>query len=179
MARARRGRCLGRRKGSLGGSRLRYGKRRCDRTQAGDFQAASSDAFRTVDTQAVLDNIDLGYFLVVVSRSPERFRGDANALEPVAGHIPHARNRFYQTNLDANGHFKSAEELRREFEAAIGNYPSTDVVLQCGSGVTACHNALAMEIAGLGGARLYPGSWSEWIGDPSRPVARSVPEAAG
>ncbi|HET9405355.1 MAG TPA: rhodanese-like domain-containing protein, partial [Burkholderiales bacterium] len=89
----------------------------------------------------------------------------------VAGHIPAAANRFFQLNLNTAGEFKSPAVLRQEFTAALGTTPPSDVVHYCGSGVTACHNLLAMEIAGLPGSRLYPGSWSEWCSDPSRPVA--------
>ncbi|NLZ40284.1 MAG: sulfurtransferase [Comamonadaceae bacterium] len=103
------------------------------------------------------------------ARAGERFRGDVEPLDPVAGHIPGARHRFFQENLQADGCFKPAAQLRREF-AACAAAPGA-VVHQCGSGVTACHNLLAMEHAGLPGSRLYPGSWSEWCSDPTRPVA--------
>ncbi|MGQ0750882.1 MAG: sulfurtransferase [Betaproteobacteria bacterium] len=109
--------------------------------------------------------------LVVDARSPDRFRGDNETLDPVAGHIPGAVNRFYKLNLGADGHFKDAAELKREFAQLIGSRSPARVVHQCGSGVTACHNLLAMEIAGLTGSILYPGSWSEWCADPARPVA--------
>ena len=93
-------------------------------------------------------------------------------MDPVAGHIPGARNRFFQHNLDGNGRFKDAATLRSEWEGILAGLDPADIVHQCGSGVTACHNLLAMEHAGLGGSRLYPGSWSEWCSDPERPVAR-------
>jgi 3-mercaptopyruvate sulfurtransferase SseA len=103
---------------------------------------------------------------------PERFRGENETLDPVGGHIPGAVNRFYFDNLDDAGcFFKPAAELRAEFAALLGSRPATQVVQQCGSGVTACHNLLAMELAGLSGSKLYPGSWSEWCADPARPVA--------
>lgn len=139
--------------------------------ERGDFAVVSVDATRAVDADQVLANIGDPHSLVVDARSPERFRGEPNALDPVAGHIPGARNRFFKDNLDADGRFKPAEQLRAEFAAVLGSHAPGEVVLQCGSGVTACHNALAMEIAGLEGARLYPGSWSQWIADPARPVA--------
>lgn len=104
---------------------------------------------------------------VLDARSAERFRGINETLDPVGGHIPGALNRFHKYNLDTHGCFKSAAELREEFSDLIG---VRAVVHQCGSGVTACHNLLAMEIAGLPGSRLYPGSWSEWCADPERPV---------
>jgi thiosulfate/3-mercaptopyruvate sulfurtransferase len=87
----------------------------------------------------------------------------------VAGHIPGAKNRWFKDNLRDDGRFKTAEQLREEFQLLIRNPHET--ILQCGSGISACHNAFAMEIAGLSGARLYPGSWSEWSSDASRPVA--------
>jgi len=105
------------------------------------------------------------------ARSPDRFRGENETLDPVAGHIPGAVNRFFKLNLDAAGGFKSPSALNEEFNAVIGTKAPSDVIHYCGSGVTACHNLLAMEIAGLAGSRLYPGSWSEWIADSSRPVA--------
>ncbi|MEP6996072.1 MAG: sulfurtransferase [Betaproteobacteria bacterium] len=108
---------------------------------------------------------------IVDARAPERFRGDIEPLDPVAGHIPGAINRPYTANLTAQGTFKPAELLRAEFLAQLGTPPAA-VVHQCGSGVTACHNVLAMAIAGLPGSRLYPGSWSEWVADTSRPIAR-------
>jgi len=107
---------------------------------------------------------------IVDARAAERFRGEVEPLDPVAGHIPGARNRFHKDNLGAGGLFKPAAELRAAFLALQAD-PSR-VVHQCGSGVTACHNLLAMEHAGLKGSSLYPGSWSEWVSDPSRPVAR-------
>ena len=97
---------------------------------------------------------------IVDARSAERFRGEVEPLDPVAGHIPGARNRFHKDNLGADGRFKPAAELRAAFERPAGE--PARVVHQCGSGVTACHNLLAMEHAGLKGSALYPGSWSEW-----------------
>jgi thiosulfate/3-mercaptopyruvate sulfurtransferase len=91
----------------------------------------------------------------------------------VGGHIPGAVNRFYFDNLDDDGcFFKPVGELRAEFAALLGDHPPEQVVQQCGSGVTACHNLLAMELAGLSGSKLYPGSWSEWCADPARPIAQ-------
>lgn len=109
--------------------------------------------------------------VLIDARSPDRFRGENETLDPVAGHIPGARNRFFRLNLGTDGCFKPAAALRAEFEELLGAATPSDVVHYCGSGVTACHNLLAMEIAGLAGSRLYPGSWSEWIADRSRPVA--------
>jgi thiosulfate/3-mercaptopyruvate sulfurtransferase len=109
--------------------------------------------------------------LVIDARAPERFRGDVEPLDAKAGHIPGARNRFFKDNLAPDGRFKPAADLRQAF--AGHGVPPMQVVHQCGSGVTACHNLLAMEAAGLVGAALYPGSWSEWSADPARPVAIS------
>ncbi|GFM28212.1 sulfurtransferase [Novosphingobium sp. PY1] len=134
----------------------------------GDFTPGQPLVGGIVSAQDVLAGIDGGAAQVLDARDPSRFRGDANPLDPVAGHIPGARNRFFRDNLDGDGRFRSAEELAATFSALLEGKPA---VLSCGSGVTACHNALALEIAGLPGARLYPGSWSEWISDPSRPVA--------
>jgi thiosulfate/3-mercaptopyruvate sulfurtransferase len=109
--------------------------------------------------------------LLLDARAPDRFRGENETLDPVAGHISGAVNRFFKLNLETDGRFKAATTLRREFNQLLGVHAPGDVAHYCGSGVTACHNLLAMEIAGLTGSRLYPGSWSEWVSDPSRPVA--------
>jgi thiosulfate/3-mercaptopyruvate sulfurtransferase len=127
----------------------------------------------TVDGGQVLSELQSQKMLIVDARSPERFRGENETLDPVGGHIPGAVNRFYFDNLDDDGcFFKPVAELRAEFDALLAGRPAESVVQQCGSGVTACHNLLAMELAGLSGSRLYPGSWSEWCADASRPVAR-------
>jgi thiosulfate/3-mercaptopyruvate sulfurtransferase len=121
----------------------------------------------TVDADRLLGS--LGRVTLLDARAGERFRGEVEPLDARAGHIPGARSRFFKDNLAPDGRFRPAGELRADFEAH-GAAPQ-DVVHQCGSGVTACHNLLAMEIAGLPGSALYPGSWSEWAADPSRPVA--------
>lgn len=108
---------------------------------------------------------------LVDARAPERFRGDVEPLDPVAGHIPGAANHFFGQNL-ADGRFRSPDDLRAGFEASLGAVAGEAIVCYCGSGVTACHNILALEHAGLKGARLYPGSWSEWCADPSRGVEK-------
>ncbi len=108
---------------------------------------------------------------LVDARSAARFAGQDEVLDPVAGHIPGAVNRFWQRNLAADGRFLPPEKLREEFLELLGITPSSLTVHSCGSGITACHNLFAMELAGLGGSRLYPGSWSEWCADPARPVA--------
>jgi len=117
----------------------------------------------------VLAHLDAGG-IVVDARAGERFRGEVEPAEPVAGHIPGAVNRPFPLNLD-NGHFRSPAALRGDFEALLGGRPAQDLVVMCGSGVSACHHLLAMAHAGISGARLYPGSWSGWISDPARPVA--------
>jgi thiosulfate/3-mercaptopyruvate sulfurtransferase len=108
---------------------------------------------------------------LVDARAPERYRGDVEPLDPVAGHIPGAINRFFQDNL-SGGRFRSPNELRAALLAATGAADGSQIVSYCGSGVTACHNLLALEHAGLPGARLYPGSWSEWVADSDHPVER-------
>ncbi len=110
-------------------------------------------------------------FIVLDARGEERFRGEIEPLDKVAGHVPGAVNAMYEDNLDVSGEFLSAEELRERYLDLLGGIVPDQAIHMCGSGVTACHNVLAMEHAGLPGARLYAGSWSEWITDPNRPVA--------
>jgi thiosulfate/3-mercaptopyruvate sulfurtransferase len=105
------------------------------------------------------------------ARAAERFAGLQEPIDPVAGHIPGAVNRFWQKNLQPDGRFRTAQALREDFQAVLGEASAEKAVHMCGSGVTACHNIFAMELAGLPGGRLYPGSWSEWCADPARPVA--------
>ncbi|KAF0164683.1 MAG: thiosulfate/3-mercaptopyruvate sulfurtransferase [Rhodocyclaceae bacterium] len=139
--------------------------------QPRDFTARPQDM--AVDVGQVLANLHSDRMLILDARSPERFRGENETLDPVGGHIPGAVNRFYFDNLDDDGcFFKPVAELRAEFSGLLAGRSPQQVVQQCGSGVTACHNLLAMELAGLSGSKLYPGSWSEWCADPSRPVAR-------
>ncbi len=129
---------------------------------------AQAAAMPTIEAAALLAR--LGQVRLFDARAAERFRGEVEPLDPVAGHIPGATLRFFKDNLAPDGRFKPAAQLKAEFEALGG--ADTEVVHQCGSGVTACHNLLAMAHAGLGTTALYPGSWSEWCSDPSRPVAR-------
>src|SRR5581483_7049685 len=103
---------------------------------------------------------------VVDARAPERYRGESEPIDRVAGHIPRAVNHFFKSNLDDRGTFRTPEELRRALRASIGDVQPDRIISYCGSGVTACHNLLALEHAGLRGAKLYPGSWSEWSSDP-------------
>lgn len=126
----------------------------------------------TVTVREVLDNLESGKRIVIDARAADRYRGENETIDPVGGHIPGAKNRFFKDNLGADGRFKDAAQLREEFSALI-NDPAA-AIMQCGSGVTACHNLLALEVAGLPGAALYPGSWSEWVGDPARPVAKGA-----
>jgi thiosulfate/3-mercaptopyruvate sulfurtransferase len=109
--------------------------------------------------------------LLVDARGAERFAGRNETIDPVAGHVPGARSRPFLDNLGADGRFLAPDELRRRWSMLLGSLPPSGVIAMCGSGVTACHNLLALEHAGFGGARLYAGSWSEWIRDPARPVA--------
>lgn len=153
--------------------------------------SAAGLPLETQETQAVLGNISMGSALtrqvdveqvlanisadahsrlqVVDARAADRFRGENETIDPVGGHIPGAVNRFFKDNLQADGRFKDAEQLRAEWLQKITRPEQS--IMQCGSGVTACHNLLALEIAGLSGAALYPGSWSEWCADSTRPVA--------
>jgi thiosulfate/3-mercaptopyruvate sulfurtransferase len=138
---------------------------------AAGFVAHPRESLR-IDAAGVLATLGSRALQVVDARTPERFAGRNETLDPVGGHIPGAINRLFQRNLASDGRFKPASVLREEFSALLGDRPPAEVVHQCGSGVTACHNLLAMEVAGLTGSRLYPGSWSEWCADPARPVAR-------
>jgi thiosulfate/3-mercaptopyruvate sulfurtransferase len=115
-----------------------------------------------------------GQSVLVDARGADRFAGQNETIDPVAGHIPGARNHPFARNVDAEGRFLPAGELRERWMATLGATKPESVIAMCGSGVTACHNLLGLEIAGLTGARLYAGSWSEWIREPERPVARGA-----
>lgn len=127
-----------------------------------------------VTTAEVLTRLGRPDFLLVDARAPERFAGTVEPLDPVAGHVPSAVNFPLAQNLEANGHFLPPAELRRRWLARLAGRDPAQVVTMCGSGVTACHALLALEAAGLPGAALYAGSWSEWIRDPARPVAQGA-----
>ncbi|HET9046625.1 MAG TPA: sulfurtransferase [Casimicrobiaceae bacterium] len=127
----------------------------------------------TVSSAGVEASLSRHTLLLVDARAAERFRGEVEPMDPVAGHIPGAVNRPASLNLTSEGVFKPAARLRTEFAALLGGRSHADVVQYCGSGVTACANILAMEIAGLHGTRLYPGSWSEWIAKRERPIAKA------
>lgn len=136
-------------------------------------------AFRTylngnqwLNAAQVRDQLASKTVKLIDARSPERYLGEQEPIDPVAGHIPGALNRAFQLNLNANGLFLSAEALRKQFKQLLGNTPSEQIVHMCGSGVTACHNLLAMEHAGLTGSKLYAGSWSDWIRNKNRAVAK-------
>jgi thiosulfate/3-mercaptopyruvate sulfurtransferase len=141
-------------------------------TRKGSFVAKPALG-ATVDAAFVERFREAPSLKLVDARAPERYSGQTEPLDPVAGHVPGAVNRFWKENLAADGRFKSAAALRDEFAQLLGATKPEDSVHMCGSGVTACHNLFAMALAGLAGARLYPGSWSEWCSDPARPVARS------
>ena len=127
------------------------------------------DADRLLDASRVQAHLDAGG-LLVDARAAERFRGETEPLDRVAGHVPGARNRPYASNL-ADGRFKPREQLAREFRELLEGRDPRDTVAMCGSGVTACHHLLAMAYAGLPGAKLFTGSWSGWISNPARPIA--------
>jgi thiosulfate/3-mercaptopyruvate sulfurtransferase len=133
------------------------------------YPAVGGAAMPTVDAATLQQQI--GRIPLIDARAPERWRGDSEPLDPVGGHIPGSRPRFFKDNLQADGRFKSPEALRASF-AALALSSAEGCVHQCGSGVTACHNLLAMAHAGLGIGTLYPGSWSEWCANPARPIAR-------
>jgi thiosulfate/3-mercaptopyruvate sulfurtransferase len=127
---------------------------------------------RLVTTDDIARQLGKADLTVIDARAPARFRGEVEPLDPVAGHIPGALNRPFSQNLGADGKFKPADQLRAEFTALLGAREPQKVVHSCGSGVSAVPNLLAMEVAGLPGAGLYAGSWSEWCSDPARPVER-------
>lgn len=139
--------------------------------EAGAPYAAYAAFAGVVEVGEVLAGIGKASACLVDARSPDRFRGENETIDPVGGHIPGARNRCFRDNLAADGLLKTPDMLRAEWLALLDAVPPAAVVHQCGSGVSACLNVLAMEHAGLGGSRLYAGSWSEWCSDPARPVA--------
>ncbi len=124
-----------------------------------------------IDTQTMESVVEGNSQIIIDARAEERFNGDVEPLDKVAGHIPGALNSPFDDNLDIDGTFMQKDEMAELYANFIGGKSASQVVMMCGSGVTACHNILAMEIAGLPGARLYAGSWSEWITDSGRAVA--------
>lgn len=133
---------------------------------------AAYDQQAVVTAAEVIEALQDPRRLLIDARAPERFAGTIEPLDPVAGHVPGAVNHPYNDNLGPDGRFLPPPELRRRWLARLAGKAPGDVILMCGSGVTACHNLLAMDVAGLRGAKLYAGSWSEWIRDRERPVAR-------
>jgi thiosulfate/3-mercaptopyruvate sulfurtransferase len=150
-------------------------------TRAGERAAKSAEgaataakaAVTTAELKRMLNAADLssGRRALIDARGTDRFAGQNETIDPVAGHIPGARNHPFTRNMDASGRFLGAAQLRQQWLHTLGDMRPSNVIAMCGSGVTACHNLLALEVAGLPGARLYAGSWSEWIRDPRRPIA--------
>jgi thiosulfate/3-mercaptopyruvate sulfurtransferase len=126
----------------------------------------------TIDVSAVASRVGSRDWRLVDARAPERYRGESEPIDRTPGHIPGAVNHFFGGNLAADKTFRTPEELRAQFSASLGHTPTDHVICYCGSGVTACHNLLALEHAGLRGAKLYAGSWSEWSSDPARAVEK-------
>lgn len=131
---------------------------------------ADFDQAEMVDVETIRNNLAIKEFVLLDARAPERYRGEIEPIDKVAGHIPDALNRPYSLNLE-NGNFRSPELLHRDFLELLGKHPASETILYCGSGVTACHILLAMEIAGLRGAKIFSPSWSGWISDAQNPVA--------
>lgn len=136
--------------------------------RAAEFRSTPDDSL-WIDSRDMLQALEQKR-VIIDARPEERFSGFIEPLDKVAGHIPGTLNSPFEDNLDMRGNFLSAEELRAQYEPLLRGAPPGEVIHMCGSGVTACHNLLALEIAGLSGGKLYAGSWSEWITDPSRPI---------
>jgi thiosulfate/3-mercaptopyruvate sulfurtransferase len=149
-----------------------------ERADPAQVKSGHAAPFFRVDPRAVVGSAELvgllreGGRLLVDARAPERFAGTVEPIDAVAGHVPGAVNHPFSANLRDDGRFLPAAELERRWRERLGGVAPVDMIAMCGSGVTACHNLLALEIAGLSGAKLYAGSWSEWIRDPKRPIAR-------
>ena len=131
---------------------------------------ADFDRAKMVIADVVENNLASNQFLLLDARAPERYRGEIEPIDKVAGHIPGALNRPYGLNME-NGRFRSPDSLKQDFLEMLGEHSASETILYCGSGVTACHNLLAMEIAGLSGAKIFPPSWSGWINNVDHPVA--------
>jgi thiosulfate/3-mercaptopyruvate sulfurtransferase len=131
-----------------------------------------ADALMLVNVADVEARLNDAASTLIDARAAERYRGDVEPIDPVAGHIPSAKNRFYKDNLNADLTFRSSQEIGAAFSTLLNSSDAARVIHQCGSGVTACANLFAMELAGLKGSKLYAGSWSEWIADPKRPIVR-------
>ena len=130
------------------------------------------DAKQWLSAAEVENGLAARRITLIDARTPERYAGQQEPIDPVAGHVPKAINRPFQLNLDKNGLFLPTEHLKSQFQALTDSRNPEQIVHMCGSGVTACHNLLAMEVSGLSGSKLYAGSWSEWIADKNRPVAK-------
>ena len=148
------------------------------RVQPREFACREPDRGAWLSTAEVLELVrGRKHGLLLDARGPTRFSGAEEPIDPVAGHVPGALNLPFAANLAQDGRFKCPAELRQRFEPLLHGRRADELVNMCGSGVTACHNLLAMEAAGLKGGRLYAGSWSEWIRDPARPVAKATQPA--
>ena len=141
-----------------------------DAVTPGQFSQRSG-LTRSVDLGQVRTALGQGRRLLVDARSPDRFRGENEVLDPVGGHIPGSANRWFRDNLGPDGCFKPAAQLQQDWQTVMAGREPADLVQSCGSGVTACHNLLAMAVAGLPGAALYPGSWSQWCAQADAPIA--------
>jgi len=140
-------------------------------TRSGKFVARPQNDM-VVSTEAVMQLVKRSDWRLLDARAPERFRGDVEPIDPVAGHIPGARNHPFARNMDGAGLLLAPQALKTNLSAALDGVASDHSIMMCGSGVTACHNLLALEVAGLTGAKLYAGSWSEWIRDTARPIVK-------
>ncbi len=138
-----------------------------------NFRAETDDSL-VVSADEVARRAIQSDWRILDARAPERFRGEVEPLDPVAGHIPGARNHPFAWNMGGDGRWLSPHELATKLNLSLDGVRSERAIMMCGSGVTACHNLLALEIAGLHGAKLYAGSWSEWIRDPRRPVVKGT-----
>lgn len=140
----------------------------------GHHLSLQADAAAVIETDELERRLRDPAFLLIDARAGERFAGTVEPIDAVAGHIPGAVNQPFSTNLGADGHFLAPPLLRQMWDKRLAGHSPSQVAAMCGSGVTACHNLLSLEIAGLHGAKLYAGSWSEWIRDPHRPIARGA-----
>lgn len=155
-----------------GGGTLQSGEEKPLPAAADRSSSAQAEAGAVIETAEVQRRLSDPAFLLIDARAAERFDGTVEPIDSVAGHVQNAVSHPFSTNLGADGCFLPAPVLRQAWERRLAGRSPTDVAAMCGSGVTACHNLLSLEVAGLRGAKLYAGSWSEWIRDPHRPVAR-------
>ena len=142
--------------------------------QAREFRGAPRAAM-AVSADEVASHLGTAEWRLVDARAPERYRGETEPIDKTPGHIPGAANHFYQWNVDEQGLFHTPAQLRARLQESLGDVRPDQIVCYCGSGVTACHNLLALEHAGMKGAKLYAGSWSEWSSDAARPVEHGEP----